>query len=544
MSQPIEQRLGQLSINTDMPPHTRSQSHNIAEDDDEFGTHSSEFSDPEPYLNRRPHDFQPTATVSSRVRTYDNRFLPETLWTRAQRGLKEDYDISARIKPASRKTEPLFSSDVYQFRLTEIDNGSDIDNSDDDIEDVILQIGKPSQDSYARLEMTTCDCDDWSRGSPCKHVFFLLDRILDYEDEPSFDGTYPLDLTGSALRLSTPFVQLQLRGLGYLAERGILNYEPRPTDPGTPDSSAIAVRRRVVNDILSTFHPTDLPEEFHPNLFNAVTEDSIPGLGGSKNGNTIGSVLFHLAVTSTETFSALRRIIRKETCDNIFFTKINQKISSTLASFDEFIKHGPAKGSSHQNHDLDWCSSEIQRYTEMIAENLRSRAPMTRKAKEMAVNVLVSILLKIVERNKDAYSKIDWPRDRPENETAPQRNLFLRLVTTSSSAPSSTLSSSSRISPKGQPNSFILDNLWGLTDIASTALASLNEVLNDLKNPGTRGKHPAPVAYVAQLERLINHITRGIPGEVSVAGLKRGPETEGRASPSTDPSAGDKRRKK
>jgi hypothetical protein len=476
---PPTERLRKLTISTSMPL-TRSQARLQPHDDDSKGdSDDDEASSPE--MREKPEGEQcrsPSSFKQGHAGKYDNRRLSEDSWQRAKEGLSERFTIEScsEIAPPQPKTYFVFQLAPH-ISQPGISKSAETDN-------VVIRIGAPD----SQYQTPTCSCQDFeARGTACKHVFWLLDQVLDYSQSDRVGETLPLWNDGCALQHSTPFDQIRKRTLSSIARDHHAPFRRRSdTQTDATDDEPIFPRKDQLRDILSTFDPNTLPEEYPVGAQREPLERN-PNLQPVLNPESLEETIFSLAVRDNSFFTALRRAVPPDYCTSVFLDKALAKAHEAFGRLDGYVKYGPTQGSV--SWDVAWCASQLRELANRIRHHSELRAPLGRATKTKAFRLLVTILEEVTIRNHDVYENINWTREVPSNETTADKNLYQKLIG------SSVKVSRAELSDKDKGN-FIIDVLRDLADAGRDESHKLQQILLTVEENG------APQNFIAELTRL------------------------------------------
>jgi hypothetical protein len=334
----------------------------------------------------------------------------------------------------------------------------------------------------------TCSCRE---DGTCRHIVWLLEQI----SRTTGDTTEPTTP-------STPYEQISTRGLSNVCEE--LHWEFREgTDSDTEETKwqlkkdytaselgrqtrgMIKERMKVVRDIMATLS-RDLPEDYRRDIFESpddVTMESTCVTGD------LEATLSRLMILDDDLFHKFKDLVSRDTRATEFFRKMELKAQDSLDLLDKYCEVGPDDG----KYDVIWCAQTLIDIVNSISANVAERQPLSPASREEAAKALVSILRVVVKkRNVEAYQNITWQRRRPHGEAQMDRNLYQRLI-----------GSSSRSNPAG--GNFVIKALQELPE-AQRFVDELADILATLE---TIGWGPAPYTYRSKLSELITQLKRG-----------------------------------
>jgi hypothetical protein len=496
MTAPTE-RLRGLSISTGMPltraqakqqPRTESVGGDDNDDDGGSSTNgnASSLEALDMLGGRSPASFK-----QGNAGKYDNRHLSEESWRRAKDGLSERFTIEScsEITPPRPET-------YYAFQLApHISQPGSSKSAETD--DVVIRIGAPD----SQYQSPTCSCQDFeARRTACKHVFWLLDQILDYSQADRVGETLPLWDDGCALQHDTPYGQIRKRTLTSIAADHHAPFRRRSdSNMDTTDDEPTFSRKDQVRDILSTFDPETLPEEYSVGTQQGLAEGGL-STRTLLDPKSLEATIFGLAVHDNSFFTVLRRAVPPDYCTSVFLDKVLAKAHESLNRLDKYVESGPPRDSI--SWDVALCASSLKELVNRVRHHIELRAPLGRATKTKAFRLLVTILEEVTKRNYDVYVDITWAREVPRNEKNVDRNLYQKLVG------SSVQTSKTELTPQEFPEkgkgTFVIDALRDLTDVGRDESHKLQQILQTIE------EHGAPQAFIAELKRLKDQLPSSI----------------------------------
>jgi hypothetical protein len=177
-----------------------------------------------------------------------------------------------------------------------------------------------------------------------------------------------------------------------------------------------------VADMLSVFEPSDaLPVEFKSAETRLLSEES-------RKYREFKDLLSKLATDNVDFFSRLQNIVDSEFQANVFFKKINHRISNAFQALDEWIENGPTTAPM-EAYDIPNCAGTLKTLVKHVDDYYQQQENEGRDTDEIAVRAaaaLIRILDEVVcRRNHDAYTHVSWgiPPDDPK-----ENNLFVCLI--------------------------------------------------------------------------------------------------------------------
>ncbi|KAH9221624.1 hypothetical protein DL95DRAFT_381952 [Leptodontidium sp. 2 PMI_412] len=403
--------------------------------------------------------------------------------------------------PIEEEDEPTSSEESSD----EDSNGSDPDDEGPDEERVFaldhcrqhgtryaFQIAYAEVERYSiRISTTdsgrpTCSCKE--QGN-CPHILWFLEQLsrtrsLAVEDEEAN---------------VTPYEHISQLGLDNVCEE--LHWELRQgTDSDTEETQwqlkkaystpeagrqtrgVIKERLKTVRDIMATFSDIDT-DSYRQDLFESGDDITMgPILVKRDLEATVAKIL----ILDDSIFHHFQTLVSRNVRATEYFNKMGSKAKTTLDLLDRYCEVGPTSG----QHDLIQSAQTLVDIVNSISMNVAERQPLSPGSRSEAAKALISILSTVVrDRNHDVYQNTTWPRRRPHGEPSIDRNLYERLIGTTS-----------RKSPAG--GNFVIQALQDLPE-ARHFVEELEEILALL---GTIGWGPAPQAYRDKLGGLITQL--------------------------------------
>ncbi|KAL2072535.1 hypothetical protein VTL71DRAFT_11878 [Oculimacula yallundae] len=334
----------------------------------------------------------------------------------------------------------------------------------------------------------TCSCKE---QGICRHIHWFLDQIRRTR------------LPEDADTVGTPYDYISQHGLDNLCDE--LHWELRQgTDSDTEETqwqlqkaystldtsrqtrSMIKERPRIVRDILATLSNLDT-DSYRPDLFESAVDINTESALVKRD---LEATVARILMTDDNIFNHFQTLVSRNVRATDYFDKMGIKAQTTLNLLDRYCEIGPSAG----QHDLIRCAQSLVDIVNSISINVTERQPLSSASRSEAAKALVSIFSTVVrDRNHDAYQNSTWPRRRPHGELSIDRNLYERLIGTTS-----------RANPAG--GTFIIKALQDLPE-AQQFVEELEEILALL---GTIGWGPAPQSYRDKLAGLISQLKGGV----------------------------------
>ena len=325
----------------------------------------------------------------------------------------------------------------------------------------------------------TCSCDAMET---CHHVIWLLEQIgRTKEDVEGIESDLYRHISDMGLENVCEDLDWELRqGSDSEEVKWQLKKDFQTSKLGRQTRSMVRVRMDVVRDIMAALTP-ELTDSYRPDIFD-TPEDITRGPVLVER--DLEATLARLLVLDDVFFYKFRSLVSRNLRATECFRKMGLKAEETFHLLQEYEAHGPKAG---QQHDLAWCAETLVDIVETISSNVTMRQPLNPSSREEAAKSLVAILKDVVKNhNYDHYQSVTWPRRRPHGEMQIDRNLYERLI-----------GSTSRSNPSG--GNFVVKALQNLPE-AQRFVDDLQATLDLLEAVGWG---PAPRAYRDSLSGLI-----------------------------------------
>lgn len=359
--------------------------------------------------------------------------------------------------------------------------------------------------SAADPRSTTCSCNE---AGVCRHARWLLKQL---------DRTGLHTSGGAETNL---FAYIEQKGLQAVCDA--LSWEIRGVstntesdldsdDPDAPEEQKWDLKRKLpgshisrhtrgllkercdtLRDIMATLcsEPT---EDYRPDIFD--TEDDITLRPIAIPGD-VGGTFARWLLQEDESFLKFKPLIPHDMRATAYFKNMSSKAFNACELMDKYAHMGPTPGEA-VHHDVAWCAQALINVVNSVGRSISKRQPLSHLSRREASKTLVSILREVVDRNKDVYQDDRLPRRRPHGEAQTNRNLYERLI-----------GSSSLSNPAGPM--FILRDLQDLPE-AQPFVEVLEETLVKIQ---TIGWGPAPLAYREKLRAIIAQL-KGSPEPIT-----------------------------
>ncbi|TAQ89793.1 hypothetical protein B7494_g1903 [Chlorociboria aeruginascens] len=339
-----------------------------------------------------------------------------------------------------------------------------------------------------RYEEPSCSCGE---PEPCRHLNWVFGQLqLALGDEVP----------------ANPYQRISEMGIENVCEE--LHWEFRPEDSDSDETAWILkkdyfgppIRRctwlvtrrrsRAVRDILATFSPNQVEEEFREDIFNSGNELSSDQIFVHHDPV---ATMFRLLMFDDELLQRFTALVTREHRDFDYYRKMGQKAMAACEFLDGYAENGhmddwqPLGRERHPfRHDIPWCNEALTNIVNFI--NKRSKAQgASQSSKNEAAIILIEILNTVINRNKEVYAHQNWGRPRRHGEPSSNRNLFDHLIV---AGDRSTMAA----------NSFVLKALEDLGHVVVPHVISLEQILVKLKQHAWR---LTPRLYIERLSSLI-----------------------------------------
>lgn len=336
----------------------------------------------------------------------------------------------------------------------------------------------------------TCSCDE---AGTCHHIHWLLEQLSRATADTAEGNTLG------------PYEQISTTGLWTVCDR--LHWELREgpeadseetewqllkkkdaprsqslwSESGRQTRGMIKERMNVVRDIMATLS-SEITDDYRRDIFDAHEDISIHNAFVPRD---LEATVSRLLFLNDDMFHQFSSLMPSNTRASEYFRKLALKARNTCDGLDKYCEFGPSAG----QYDLITCAQTLVDIVDTIHRNIAERQPLSSASREEAAGALVAILQMVVkERNHDVYQNLKWTRRRPHGEPQIDRNLYLRLI-----------GSTSRANPAG--GAFVLKALQDLPE-AQRFVEDLEEILTILETIGWA----APQAYRDKLGGIITQL--------------------------------------
>ncbi|KAK6361895.1 hypothetical protein TWF730_005604 [Orbilia blumenaviensis] len=271
----------------------------------------------------------------------------------------------------------------------------------------------------SKYEYPTCTCSDFIEAQrACRHIFYVLDNVLNYKDEELEDdeGTLSLRYDGHCLRSHTaPYHQLKSTGLAYAAQSHGWTFSG-------PGEWAIADQAR---DMIRHFDSaTDYPSSHYSDEYLSVS-------------SSLAGAVYRLAIAKPEFFADLRQEAPVESCTKSYFRDLDRQVDYTFRRWINYTKTGCPRldyrdNDTHPDNltapNVVWISNTLRKFVYNIETTLYERQEMTYENRCRAFELLLKMLETVIQMDLDAQELDYRPRAEMVGGTGAERNLFTRLI--------------------------------------------------------------------------------------------------------------------
>ena len=403
---------------------------------------------------------------------YHNLDLPPRAWDQAKDAFAEEFSVDFC-------SDKLSDEPYYAFQIVP------------KLSPQTVRIGSP-RSPYPK---PTCSCRHFQETqTPCKHVFWLLDRLSDREAKASTESI-PLS-KGDPLTMHSPFEMISTEGLDAVAKKRKWPFRSSKTlfTEESEESDDLEFSRiDQARDILSTFdQPRSLPEDYLKGAYEALSQ-SLPSVGDVLVPTSLETTILNLSAHDSRFFDSLRAAVPEDYCAAVYYHKLDDRARKIFTSFhDARITAGLGiQGLDVDNDDDEdddneppsptTCANLLYDIVQRTCQDVEKRAPLDRATKSIALNVLIDIL--------------DWV-----TSSGQRQKIYALLI-------GRPPSSSSPNAERDADSMFVVDALWGFTDVARDALDKIEELFDRIRAYG------APHAYQAEFTRLLEQLRAMPPGK-------------------------------
>jgi hypothetical protein len=245
--------------------------------------------------------------------------------------------------------------------------------------------------------------------------------------------------------------------------------------------SPIMSRACKTRDILSTFDPDQLPNDFREDIFERIGHPRTPA--DCLKPLDLEGTIFQLAVNDHAVYKSLSKAQPVQARAIGLFQKVTKKIRATLRAFDDYANNGTPSGNLLGSRpSVKSLGARLRDFVKLIRDEAQQRQPY---GGERAAECLIFLLKEVCNRNYDAFENNTWGRRAPRGEDEDDSNLFQCLI---------------GHSPTSSPP-FALDALRVLPE-AVLATTNSREQLEEIR--GLLHRHQAPLAYRRALQSILD----------------------------------------
>ncbi|KAK6521412.1 hypothetical protein TWF506_001630 [Arthrobotrys conoides] len=292
----------------------------------------------------------------------------------------------------------------------------------------------PTQDGYAlgqfeakvsigpegsKYDVPKCTCRDYIEAQrACRHIFYILDKVLSYEDQDleDIEGTMPLRFDGHCLPSPTgPYYQLKSRGLVNIAQAHRWAFSG-PGEWSISDQTKDMLRHMDQSTDYATSHYSDEYLSTSPSLAGTV---------------------YRLAISKPEFFANLRQEAPVDPCSKSYFKLVDQQIDYAFRRWINYTKTGCPRLSyrdddTHPDNlgtpNVPWVAGRLEKLAYDIELAIAERRGMSYDNYCRAFRLLLKMLESVIDMDLDALELDYRPRVEMAGGTGMERNLFTRLI--------------------------------------------------------------------------------------------------------------------
>lgn len=392
--------------------------------------------------------------------------------------------------------EPEFGSDngsdeFWDGHVIALDHCRQHDEKDARGSYYAFQIAYAEVESYSiRIRPTDegvpeCSCDE---ETTCHHVTWLLEQLArTKEDVEVAESGFYQHISDMGLENVCEDLDWELREGSESEEiRWLLKKDFQTSKLGRQTRGMIRARTNVIRDIMAALSP-EITNAYRPDIFDSPDDITDGNILVERD---LEATVARLLILDDAFFHKFRSLVSRNLRATEYFRKMELKAEETLLLLEQYVESGPTDG---QHHDLNWCAQTLVDIVNTISLNVTMRQPLSPSSREEAAKSLVAILKAVVHHNYDIYQSVTWPRRRPHGEPQIDRNLYERLI-----------GSTSGSNPSG--GNFVIKALQDLPE-AQRFVDDLEEILDRLESIGWG---PAPQAYRDRFTALIAQL-KGVP---------------------------------
>ncbi|KAF3942051.1 hypothetical protein ABW19_dt0201772 [Dactylella cylindrospora] len=364
-----------------------------------------------------PHSFgrtrlgSPIRYIDGKAARYNSSHLTKSQWSSARQGINSNYHVHC------------VEGKYFVFYLRPIDSSSD------PVGAKITIRPEGSKD-----EVPSCDCREYRlTDEACRHIFWLLDNILDYTSEPTDDpdGSFALRKDGHALSTHLgPYRQIQSLNLAMFSRRE--GWEHSSERSSRRDRGGLREERWPIEaQTRDLIRHLDQASEYSASQYSDEYLSGSPSLSGA---------VYRLATSNPEFFADLRKEASVESCTRSYLKRLERRIDGTFARWINYTKTGqPRLGYDDEMTDpndgfgapnVPWVASRLREFELEIERELYRRDPLPAEHRARAFR----ILLKMFENVASFHDlNVDDFHYRPQNvvtynETERELNIYTRLI--------------------------------------------------------------------------------------------------------------------
>ncbi|EPS42695.1 hypothetical protein H072_3293 [Dactylellina haptotyla CBS 200.50] len=351
----------------------------------------------------RGRQSSPIRILQGRAANYNNKWLTKDQWAWAKDGIKSMYHVTCKegnhfsfnLVPAYRQEDHFLEPQKSK-----------------------VWIG-PEGSKY---EYPTCTCPAFVDSQrACRHIFWVLDNLLNYRDEETDgpDRSLPLRYDGHGLRSHTaPYYQIRAAGLAELAHANDWVFS------GSGDWGKPAQTRDMLQHLDGV---VDYPSSQYTDDYLSTS----PSLRGA---------VYRLAISKPRFFADLREEPAIDPSTKSYFRRLGRQIDDTFRRWINYTKTGQPRldyrdDDTHPDNitapNVVWVSNRLRRYVYDIENAIWQREELSEDTQLRAFGLLMTMLDTVIEMDLEIPDIHYRPRHvEVFGETAREGNLFTRLIRT------------------------------------------------------------------------------------------------------------------
>jgi len=177
-----------------------------------------------------------------------------------------------------------------------------------------------------------------------------------------------------------------------------------------------------ITEMLSVFEPSNaLPAE--------SKDPSACPSERSRKYRAFRDLFAEYATSNLGIFIRLQSLIDAEFQTQVFFEKIEDRITRAFKGLDEYMKKGPTADTTTEVYDIPTCAEKLKTLAQVIGDYYHQQTERNGGAKDIAVRAsaaLIKMLDGVIDRDFDAYAYNTWGGIPPADPR--MNNLFINLI--------------------------------------------------------------------------------------------------------------------